>query len=349
MTRTRAESLAALRAAPHTVEPGQKWTVDRFTPADALGVARLYHTVYGDMFPIDHVYDPEELIRQNSGSDLHQVVARTPPGDIVGLAALFHNSPTRLLMEMGSLMVHPAYRGGELAHKLGEAVGDSLPRQLGLHMVYGQAVCDTMASQRIAQHLGTFPCALEVEAMPPRPAGRNDAPAGRVSLLDDFILLKDHPHPVHLPRRYSTLLRSIYATRRLSRDFPADGGHPGPTRAVIEPMPQAGLVRILVEEPGADFSDVLAATERQHPAAVVSQIVMNLGRPGCSQAVEEARAVGYWLGGLLPLWFDTDGFLLQKLIGRPDFSKIRLLTPEAQELLQTVSADSAAVSGQVHG
>lgn len=59
--RTRQECIDRLKAENYCVAPGQKVTVDLFRPEDAEGVARIYHAIYGDTFPIDYVYDPKTL------------------------------------------------------------------------------------------------------------------------------------------------------------------------------------------------------------------------------------------------------------------------------------------------
>ena len=143
MPKSREECLAALRAAPHVIEPNQKYVVDDFRPGDGRGVAQLYHAVYGEMFPVDYVYDPEELVR-------------------------------------------------------------------------------------------------------------------------------------------------------MEQDFP----------------------------------------ERH-----VYQIVLPLGRTGCTGAVDAARTKGYFLGGLLPLWYDQDGLLLQKVAGKPDYSRIKLHPEGARMLLELIRSD----------
>ncbi|MFW6324572.1 MAG: GNAT family N-acetyltransferase, partial [Desulfovibrionales bacterium] len=118
MTKSRESRLAALRENPHAIAAGQKFEVDEFRPEDAPGIARLYYIVYGETFPVDHVYDPDELIRLQKSGVHHLVVGRTERGDIVGLYALFRNPPGRHIMEEGSWMVHPEYRGGSLSMRL---------------------------------------------------------------------------------------------------------------------------------------------------------------------------------------------------------------------------------------
>lgn len=342
MPKSREECLAALRDTPYVIESGQKFVVDDFRPEDGPGVARLYHAVYGEMFPVDHVYDPDELVRLNAGPDLHQVVGRTDKGDVVGLYALFRNPPGRRIMEAGSWIVHPAYRGSSLAMRLAARIHTAPPERLDLDVIFGQAVCDHVTSQKMAIKYGCFFSALELEAMPPRPEDHEGPESGRISLLDGFIILRDRPHAVYLPRGHGDALRALYAHRDLDREFLDDPGptdQVGSTEAVIQPMDEADLVKMTVNRIGPDFRAVLARMEQDFPERYVYQIVLPLGRPGCTAAVDAARAAGYFLGGLLPLWYDQDGMLLQKVAQAPDFSRIQLFPEEARLLLDMIRAD----------
>ncbi|NCC26454.1 MAG: hypothetical protein EOM25_14840, partial [Deltaproteobacteria bacterium] len=194
MNKSREECLALLRNDPHFIEPGQKFVVDDFRPEDAPGVAQLYYTEYGEGFPVDHVYDPEELVRLNTGPNLHQVIGRTEKGDVVGLYALFRNPPGKHIMEGGSWIVHPAYRHSSLVMRLAARIHTSPPERLNLDVMFGQTVCDHVTTQKMGLKYNSLYSALEIEAMPPRPGGD-----GRISLLDAFIVYRDRPHTVYLP------------------------------------------------------------------------------------------------------------------------------------------------------
>ena len=80
-------------AAPVDIAPGQTWEIDLLRPEDAIGVVRLFRTVYGEGYPIPAFVDPEELIRANAEKRIISSVARTPSGDIVGHNAMFRSAP----------------------------------------------------------------------------------------------------------------------------------------------------------------------------------------------------------------------------------------------------------------
>lgn len=345
MSDLRERNLARLREEAYVIEPGQKFTVDAFRPEDAPGVARLYYAVYGEMFPVDHVYDPEALVRINGGDDLFQVVGRTEKGDIVGLYALFRSAPGRRIMEAGSWIVHPDYRTTSIGLRLVRRIHGNPPERFGLDVIFGQSVCDHVTTQKLARLINGHHNALEIEAMPPRPG--EGAAYGRISLLDGIVLLRNRPDEIHLPPRYDAQLREIYGWMGLDRTFAPDAAGEGDldaeTALAVKPMAEAGLARIEVEAVGAGFAGRLADALREHPGMHVYQLMLPLWRPGCAVAVEAARLAGFFFGGLLPLWFDRDALLLQKVAGTPDFAKPLVHTEEAKAVLRMVEADWRAL------
>lgn len=350
MKKTREECLAVLRGMSQDIRPQQKYVVDDFQPGDALGVALLYYAVYGEMFPIDSVYDPDEVTLLNAGMDQHQVVGRTENGDIIGLCAVFRNPPGRRIMEAGSWLVHLAYRNTTLAMRMAQKIYLAPPEYLGLDVIFGQSVTDHRITQKMADKFHSLSCAIEIEAMPPRPENETSWSGGRISLLDGFRVYFDRPHDIFLPRQYADTLRAMYDSRGLQRSFIEDlSPDEARTKGTVQCLDSAGLVKITIEQVGLDFPEYLAHWEKEYPRRHVFQIILPLWRPGCSFAVEAARTAGYFLGGLLPLWFDRDGLLLQKVAGEPDFSRITLYTEEAKRLLSVIIADRESLTGRAGG
>lgn len=341
--RTREENLERLRHSYCEVQPGQKLVVGDFRPEDADGIAKLYYAVYGDGFPVDHVYDPDEIIRLSACNELHYVVGRTHKGDIVGIYGLFRNPPGKQIMEAGGWIVLPSYRNSTLAMRLAQKIHMDPPAHLGLNAIFGQCVCDHVITQKMGVKFNTFYCALEIEAMPPRPQDKAGNSGGRISLLDGIIIIHDAPHGVHLPSQYAGMLREMYASRGLSREFRDDTGPTAACACSVQNMDTASLVKMTVHEPGIDFDAQLERMARDFPGRHVSQLFLPLWRPGMTHAVDTARQAGFFLGGLLPLWDGKDALLMQKIATPPDFSKIQLHHRESRSLLDWILADRASL------
>ena len=86
------------------------WVIDRMQPEDALGVTRLFRSVYGDGYPIRTFIDPDALLAENRAGRTISSVARTHRGDIVGHNAIFHSAPSDTIFETGAGVVHKQYR-----------------------------------------------------------------------------------------------------------------------------------------------------------------------------------------------------------------------------------------------
>lgn len=342
--RSREENLARLRSARLDIAPGQKFTVKDFDPEDAQGIAALYYAVYGENFAVDYVYDPEQIIVAHERKETHCVIGRTEAGDVVGLYALFRNPPGKRIMEAGAWIVLPEYRNSTLAMRLAARIHGNPPAHLGLDVIFGQVVCDHVITQKMGAKYKAFSCALELEAMPPRPDDVQGRSGGRITLLDTFALLRDVPHAVYLPVVYAGSLCGLYASCGLSREFLEDGPPQAETRCGLETMDAASLVRMTVHEVGRDLGDRLEELERDYPDRQIAHLILPLWRPGASAAVEIARKAGYFLGGLLPFWDDRDMLLMQKLRTLPDYSRILLYTQEAKDLLDLVVRDRASLS-----
>jgi hypothetical protein len=87
------------------------------------------------------------------------------------------------------------------------------------------------------------------------------------------------------------------------------------------------------------------AADVNNKAIKVIQVWLKLGSPWVGAAVDALREQGYFLGGLLPRWFDDDGFLMQKLLCPPDWEGIRLHTDRAKILLNMAHEDWDRVTG----
>jgi hypothetical protein len=103
----------------------------------------------------------------------------------------------------------------------------------------------------------------------------------------------------------------------------------------------AQVARLAVHEAGADFEDLLAREERSvlQKGTVVLQVWLKLSWPWIGHAVNILRKRGYFLGGMLPRWFDVDGMLMQKIIGQPHWEGIQLHFDRAKKILEIIRAD----------
>lgn len=335
---------------PLGIEPGQNVTVDLFRPEDAAGVVALFRSVYGEDYPVKVYYDPEALARDNAEGDLVSSVARTPRGEIVGHSALFRSAPSPRLYELGAGVVLSSYRNtAKLLTRMMTHGPRVAAERFGLEVVFGDPLCSHVYSQRICHHLGWITHAMEIDLMPAGLYGQQARQGERVSATMDFLAVAPKPHEVFLPPAYLEPLRFLYQglddERRLTiaeRDIPAGLA----TRLETRMFPFAQLARLAVWEAGNDLAEAL---DREEAAAAgggarVMQVWLRLSCPWVGRAVDLLRGRGYFLGGLLPRWFDEDGLLMQRMEHEPHWHNINLEYDRAKSVLALVREDW----GKVH-
>jgi hypothetical protein len=180
--------------------------------------------------------------------------------------------------------------------------------------------------------------------MPAAAYAKEKSATGRVAALGFFRCYKPRPHRIHIPAPYEQELRWIYSRLDDSRDIVLSEG-PAPaglvSRISMEVFDFAQVARLAVHEIGEDFSDAYSNVEKQAVAgkAVVLQAWLNLASPHVGSAVHTLRERGYFFGGALPRWFDSDGFLMQRLLCPPDFDGIVLESTDAKQLLEIIKRD----------
>jgi hypothetical protein len=331
------------------IEPGQSWVVDRFRPEDAEGVRRLFLSVYGEGYPVRTYLEPERLIRENADGRTLSSVARTPKGDVVGHNALFRSAPHPGVYESGAGLVHVAYRGGKgLFTRLVAHGQEEAGRRPGVDAIFGESVCNHVFSQKMCRSLGWGTMALEVDLMPVAAYTQEGSATGRVASLLDFRTIRSRPHRVFLPAVYEDDLRFLYQRLDDPRDLvpseepmPADGR----TRIRTRRFDFAQVARMAVTEAGEDFEAALAKEEATLDAAgvQVNQVWIPLFEPWAGEAARVLRDRGYFLGGVLPRWFDRDGLLMQRIAVPPSWDGVILQFDRAKALLERVRADWEAV------
>ncbi len=331
---------------PVEVEPGQSYEIDLFKPEDAPGITRLFRSVYGEEYPAKHVYDPASIRRLFESGDNYPVVARTVGGDIVGHTALFRNAPNRCLYESGAGLVLPSYRNRGINSALMRyAFEDAALRdRADMEALWGEPVCSHLHMQKTTSRLRLVEMGLEADLLPSEAYGRERGTPGRTFALPGFRIYRSNPHPVYVPKAYRVHLAFLYSALDDCRRFLLST-EPLPRSCRTEPrtefLESARVARVDLAAAGEDLDESMAALEAKlspkEPAVI--QVRLSLGLPWVGRGVDVLRERGYFLGGVLPGWFEDDGLLLQKTAGSPAWDSIRLYTDRARAIRDMVRAD----------
>jgi hypothetical protein len=289
--------------------------------------------------------EPELLKDENAKGLTISSVARTPGGDIVGHNALYRSAPYEGIYESGAGLVHPDYRGGKGLFTRLVAHGQEVAAdQFGVEAIFGEAVCNHIFSQRLTHGLGWTTQAIEVDLMPASAYVKEKSAAGRVASLLDFKTIVPRPHKVHVPSAFDKQLKFIYQGLDDRREIiPSKGELPAnaETKLSVRVFDFAQVARVTVHEAGFDLKSVMDHHEKElkDKGVKVIQVWLDLSWPWTGRAVDILRQNRFFLGGLLPRWFDTDGLLLQKILERPDWDGIHLHFDRARKLLDMVRQD----------
>ena len=341
----RQDAIDKLRQEARQVKPDQEFTVRRMTAEDAWGVAQCCYAVYGDGYPFETYYLPERLIAENRRKNLHTAVARTPCGEVVGYGGLYRSSAySPKVYELGQYVVRPEYAATAVPFKLQEHLLEVMMAGEDIDELFAETACHHVSRQKMAA-LGKFrETALAVGLMPASYYPGDDWGDDRVSCLLQFRGVRDQLHQLYLPADYAQALEYILAGLELPRNLEkADAAIPpgSTTRLSIQFYDFAGVGRFNVQALGEDFAAVLEAAEAQAGSrgVAVLQTFVNLGEPWCARAIPLLRRRGYFFGGFLPRWFDTDGLLMQRVDNLPDLEAIRLYSERAHRILASIAED----------
>jgi GNAT superfamily N-acetyltransferase len=328
----------------HEIGAGETVAVGLFRPEDGPGISRLFQEVYGDGYPVKVFYDPGALAEAYDAGANYSVVARKPDGQIVGHVAIFRSSPFRNLYEAGAGLVLPDYRKAGINQLMLTHLYETIAPRLGVEEVWGEAVCNHTIMQKAVLQYKHVETGLEVDLMPAEAYEKERSASGRVASLVCFRTYRTRPHTVYLPKVYESILRTLYyglddgRTLGASEDrFPVGEA----SNATTEVFEFAKVARIGVTGIGGDFEPFYERLENGllSSGMKVLQVWLNLACPWVGAAVEALRRKGYFIGGVLPRWFDDDGLLMQKIVGRPDWEGIQLLSDRAREILGMVRSD----------
>ena len=323
----------------------ESFQVDYFKPTDAVGIVNLFHAVYGDDYPIRLFYDPEAIIAANEKGNYYSIVVRSHSGEVIGIHHLFRSSPYPMLYENGAGLVLKEYRNAGINKELMRFIyEDFVPSMANIQETWGEAVCYHPYIQKGAASFKHVWTAIEVALMPAETYGKEKKTSERVATVNGFRCYQPKPHMIYLPAPYENELRWTYERLDDVRDIRLSESKT-PFEKVTETelitFDFAGVARIMVKEIGKDFQHCLDNLEKECKAknTVVFQIYVNLACPWVGEAVDELRLRGYFVSGAFPRWFDTDGFMMQKILCPPDFDAIILVADEAKQLLEIIRKD----------
>ena len=314
---------------------------------DAPGVVELYRAVYGEEYPVKTVYDPEAIIRQKENGDMIRIIA-LDNSKVVGQNAIYRSVTSNpLLYEEGQGIVRPEYRNQEIYDKCVAYGHKEVYPQLQIEQLWGEPVCNHVFTQKAGVRIGYFETGLELDLMPASSYAKEQSSQGRVSSLLMFKTIIALQQTIYLPAIYAETLSYLYSARDFGHAFlPSQAALPNTqTKVQTEIYAGAGVARFTLLEIGSDLEDSLLEQEKEavSQACCVLQVYLNLASPAVGAAVSILREHQYFLGGILPRWFNQDGLLMQKILHEPDVQNIKLYAERSKKILEIITEDRKSV------
>lgn len=321
-----------------------RYRVEPFKPIDAEKVSQLFYDVYGETYPVKTVYHPEQLVSAFERGDYFPFLVRTDSDSIVAYGALYCSAPYKGIYEFGQGIVSSDVRGGGIGRILFEYVEKYIQTLPGSEAYFGEAVCNHTHTQKAGTIIKTIETGIEIDLMPGEIYKKNTPVTGRISALDMFRSFKSKPHTVYVPEIYEDIIHYIYSGFDDSRtivpsaeNLPSDQS----TEMSVKVYKFAGVARINVNESGSDFERVFTLHEQSllNQNIAIIQVWLKSSRPWIGRAIESLRKKGYFFGGVFPRWFDTDGLLMQKVSGQPNWEGVHLYSERAEKIYRFIRDD----------
>jgi len=334
----------------HAKEKATAFDIGHMRPEDASSIVDLCRIVYGDHYPIREMYDPQHLLEQQDRGEMHHIVARDRKNRLVGHMAIFHaSSPYPGVWEVGNVMVLPEYRNSGLNNMMMEYNFTELIPRLGIEQTWGEVGANHVYMQKTGILLGAYETGIEFDVMPESSYEKEQSSQGRVSVVLMFKTFKPKPQTLFLPSVYDEIIRHIYANAfdfghtYLTADLAIEAKKQSSVQSAL--LGDTGVNRITFPAIGGDVSERVRQIESEMTGrgAVVFQVCLKLTDPLVGRAVDALRGCGYFLGGVLPRWFDDDGIMMQKIIHEPNVEGVKPYTGMAKKLLEFIRDDRKKV------
>ena len=289
--------------------PPQQYSVRRFQPEDAAGVARAFFQTWGYHYIFPAVYVPERLIALNAANAYISIVALSEAGEVVGHFALDPLAGTPLVDGCAAI-VNPAHRGRGLLERMREFAEEEAQR-LGFGAFYTEPVTTHPRTQEDSAKIGAKLCAIVLGGDPASFTPKQMSYTGAGQRQSFTIYIKPFAprevRTIYPPAAHRAMIETIYG----NLDFPIDARE-GETAVTpgelhIEVNRSEGFATIDVARVGSPTADRIAQTlEDIRALRHIGAVFLNLPLedPGTPALFEAIAPLGFFFCGVVP-WATT--------------------------------------------
>jgi len=331
--------------------PSQSYSVRRFRPGDAIGVAQCVYRSFGYTYGDADLYYPDRIAHLNETGQLVSIIALDEAGGVVGHLGL-ERPDMGVIAESSDAAVAPAHRHRHLLERL-RAFAEGEARAMGLQGLVGYPVTTHPFSQRMDEAVGSRLCGVVLGQLPRSTTfkGITTEPSPqRVSTLLYFKYMSaPSPTIVHVPAHHRAMAERLYANLGVPVEFRTPGTATGAGRLVVSLDRQWGYGEVFVQALGADTMTEIRRARADLCAVAETEVVylyLPLAEPGTPELCARAETEGFFFSGIGPRFAtDGDALCLQYVGGELDPRLLQIATPLGKELLDYVTAERARVRG----
>jgi serine/threonine-protein kinase RsbW len=331
--------------------PEQRYTVRRFRPDDAVGIAQCVYRSFGYSYGDTDLYYPARLVHLNETGQLVSIVAVDEAGGVVGHLGL-ERPDLGPVAESSDAVVAPAHRHRHLLERL-RGFAEEEGSRLGLQGIVAYPVTAHPFSQRMEETIGGKLCAVALGQLPRTTTftGIATTPTGqRVSTMLYFKhLVAPSGAVVHAPPRHASMLERLYGNLGVAATLRPRVVATGTGRVNVSLDRAWGYGEIHVETIGADTAAEVRRARRDLCTVADAEVVylyLPLAQAGAPEVCERAEDDGFFFSGLAPRFApDGDALCLQYVCGELDPALLQVESPLGHELVTYVTAERARVHG----
>ncbi len=331
--------------------PQQRYTIRRFQPEDAPGVARAFYRTWGYNYVFPAVYVPKRLVELNNSNAYISIVAVAEDGEIVGHFAL-DPIPGTPLVDGCAAIVSPAHRGRGLLERLRQFAQDEAVR-LGFGAFYTEPVTTHPRTQEDSAKIGASLCGIVLGGDPAAFTPKHMQYTGGGQRQSFTIYIKPlkarESRTIYAPPRHHEMIDAIYRNLGFASDVREGCAvtqtgdlHIGVSRsegfAVIDVVTVGGTTMERIAQALADVRTL----------GRIGAVYVNLPLedPGTPQVCDAIEAQGFFFCAVIP-WAmgGRDALRLQLPLTPIDLSQVTIFGEFGAQLKAYIAPGAQTASG----
>lgn len=309
VTEYKVEAKPAVRYTPEDI------TVHLFEEKEALNVARCLYTAYGYSYSKFALYDPKYLCEVATQDDTIIVTAVSPDNEVAGVIIGKEDESTKGIMEIGSLVVSPLFRGLRISELIYLSLRDEIARS-GRNGAFAECVTIHLASQRVSLKAGLKPCGVLINHIPNSVNFKefDKQRSERQTFILFYLSMSDRKSRIYLPSIHADKIKRIYERINVEYEVLTTTNElPAACDIAVQRNDAFGLSVISVKQIGADLGSFLNRILRlsEFSKTKTWSLYLYMHDPQLEYAIEEAEKANFIFTGILPGTDNGDLLIMQ--------------------------------------